>query len=89
MLSSEITFGNLTATISYHLPQFWFAPDILSKPSHNGANFFETDWSKFNKENSVLDYFEKARSDILQLDQQNVDLSIETFVKKHELNPRL
>ena len=51
--------------------------------------FFERDWSKFNKENSVLDYFEKARSDILQLDQQNVDLSIETFVKKHELNPRL
>ena len=68
-------------TISDHLPQFLFAPNILANPSYNRLNIFERDWSKFNKENFILDYFEKNWSDILQLDQQNVDLSIESFFK--------
>ena len=79
ILSSEIISGNLTATISDHLPQFLFAPNILSNPSYNRPNIFERDWSKFNKENFILDYFEKSWC-ILQLDQQNVDLSIESFL---------
>ena len=76
ILSSEIISGNLTATISDHLPQFLFSPN----PSDNRSNIFERDWSKFNKENFILDYFEKNWSDVLQLDQQNVDLSIESFL---------
>ena len=80
ILSSEIISGNLTATISDHLPQFSFAPNIHSVPSYNRSNIFERDWSKFNKENFILDYFEKNWSDVLQLDQQNVDLSIESFL---------
>ena len=71
---------NLTATISDHLPQFLFAPNILSNPSYNKSNIFERDWSKFNKENFILDYFDKNWSDILQLDQQNVDLSLESLL---------
>ena len=80
ILSSEKIPGNLTATISDHLPQILFAPNILSNPSYNRSNIFDRDWSKFNKENFILDYFEKNWSDILQLDQQNVDLSIESFL---------
>ena len=78
ILSSEKIPGNLTATISDHLLQILFAPSILSNPSNNRSNIFDRDWSKFNKENFILDYFEKNWSDILQLDQQNVDLSIES-----------
>ena len=77
ILSSEIKSGNLTATVSDQVPQFLFAPNILSNPFFNKSNIFERDWSKFNKENFIPDYFSKNRSDILQLDQQNVDLSIE------------
>ena len=80
ILSSEIISGNLTATISDHLPQFLFVPNILSNPSYNRQNIFERDWSKFDKENFILDNFEKNWSDVLQLDQQNVDLSIESFL---------
>ena len=80
ILSSEIISGNLTATISVHLPQFLFAPNIISNPSYNKSNIFERDWSKSNKENFILDYFDKKWSDILQLDQQNVDLSIKSFL---------
>ena len=68
-------------TVSVHLPQFLFAPNILSNPSDNISNIFERNWSKFNKENFILDYFDKNWSDILKLDQQNVDLSMESFLK--------
>ena len=40
ILSCEIISGNLTATISDHLPQFLFAPNILSNPSYNKSNIF-------------------------------------------------
>ena len=79
-LSSEIISGNLTATISDHLTQFLFAPNILSNPSYNKSNIFKRDWSKFNKKNIILDYFDKNLSDILQLDQQSEDVSIESFL---------
>ena len=79
ILFSEIISGNLAATISDHLPLFLFVPNILSNPSYNKSNISERDWSKFNKENFILDYFDKNWSDILQLDRQNVDLSIESF----------
>ena len=68
-------------TVSVHLTQFLFAPNILSNPSDNISNIFERNWSKFNKENFILDYFDKNWSDILKLDQQNVDLSMESFLK--------
>ena len=69
ILSSAIISENLTPTISDHLPQFLFAPNILSNPSYNKSNIFERDWSRFNKENFILDYFDKNWFAILQLDQ--------------------
>ena len=72
--------SRVTATISDHLPQFLFAPNILSNLSHNKSNIFERDWSKVNKENFILNYFDKNWSDILQFDQQNVDHPIESFL---------
>ena len=54
ILSREIISGNLTATISDHLPQFLLAPNTLSKPSYNRSNIFERGWSKINKENFIL-----------------------------------
>ena len=40
ILSSEIISGNLTATISDHLLQFLFAPNILSNRSYNKSTTF-------------------------------------------------
>ena len=39
--------GNLTATISDHLPQFIILPNILSNPPSNESNIYERDWSNF------------------------------------------
>ena len=40
------------------------------------------DWSKFIQTDFVLDYFDKDWSNVLQLDQQDVNLSIESFSNK-------
>ena len=77
-----MTSGNITATISDHLPQFLFVPNVFSNPSCQKSNIYERDWSKFVQQNFVLDYFDKDWSDVLQLDQQDVNLSINSFLDK-------
>ena len=62
-ISPEIISGNITATISDHLPQFSFVPNILSNPSTQKSNYYERDWA-----------------DLLQIDQQNVNLSMDSFL---------
>ena len=79
-ISHEIISGNITAIISDHLPQVSFVPNILSNPSTQKSNFYERDWSKFKQENFILDYFDKDWIDLLQIDQQNVNLSMDSFL---------
>ena len=59
VISHEVTSGNITATISDHLPQFVFVPNVFSNPSCQKSNIYERDWSKFVQQNFVLDYFDK------------------------------
>ena len=56
-ISQDIASGNLTATISDHLPQFLIAPHIFSNVPNRKTNIFERDRSKFNQEEFILDYF--------------------------------
>ena len=53
---------------------------MLSNPSGNKSNILERDWSKFNKENFILDYFDKNWFEILQLDQHNENLSMDSYL---------
>ena len=57
-ISQEVISGNLTSTISGHLPQFLITPHIFSNASNKKSNIFERDWSKFNCEEFILDNFE-------------------------------
>ena len=59
IISHEMVSGNITATISDHLPQFLFAPNVHSKTSCQKSNIYEGDWSKFIQTDFVLDYFDK------------------------------
>ena len=43
--------GNLTATISDHLPQSEVIPSMFGNISRNKSNIYEKDWSKFDQEN--------------------------------------
>ena len=56
-----------------------YIPNILSNPPTQKSNYYERDWSKF-KQNFILDYFDKDWADLLQIDQQNVNLSLDSFL---------
>ena len=74
--------GNLTATISDHLPQFLIVPNISSKPPSNKSNIYERDWSNFDQENFTLDYFSIDWNETLKIKQQNINYSTEIFLNK-------
>ena len=83
-ISPEIISGSITATISDHLPQFSFVPNILSNPSTQKSNYYERGWSKFKQENFIPDYFDKDWADLLQIDEENVNL-YGFFFKQYKL----
>ena len=47
-IDPDIISGNLTATISDHLPQFSIIPNMFGNVSGNKSNIYEWDWSKFD-----------------------------------------
>ena len=70
-----IISGNLTATTSDHLPQFAIIPNMFGNISGNKSNIYERDWSKFDLENFILDYFSVELEGLLKIDQLNADNS--------------
>lgn len=85
-ISVEITSCNITATISYHLLQLLFFANILTKLSSQKFNFHERGWSKLNQDDFILDYFDKSWPELLRIDQQNVNLTMEFFFKPNEFH---
>ena len=69
--------GNITATKFDHFPHF--LSNVLPKDSCQKFNIYERHWSKFSPTEFVLYCFHKDWSDVLQLDQQDVNISIESF----------
>ena len=61
----NIISGNLTASTSDHLPQFLAAPKIFFNASYPKFNNYERDWSRFDQENFVLDYFSVEWDNVL------------------------
>ena len=49
VIDPDIISGNLTATISDHLPQFSIIPNMFGNISGNKSNIYERDWSKFDR----------------------------------------
>ena len=81
IIDSDIISGNLTATISDHLPQFAIIPNMLGNIASNKCNIYERDWSKFYRENFILDYFFIDREDLLKIDELNVDNSTQMYLE--------
>ena len=50
--------------------------------SGNKSNIYERDWSKFDQENFILDYFSVDWEDLLKIDELNADKSIKKFLDK-------
>ena len=50
--------------------------------SGNKSNIYERDWSKFDQENFILDYFSADWEDLLKTDELNADNSIRMYLDK-------
>ena len=75
VIDPDIISSNLTATISDHLPQFEIVPNIFGNISGNKSNIYERHWSKFNRENFILDYFYFDWEDLLKIDELDAENS--------------
>ena len=69
-------------TISDHLPQFSIIPNMFGNISGNKSNISERDWSKFDRENFILDYFSVDWEDLLKTDELNADISTRIYLDK-------
>ena len=67
-------------TISDHLPQFSIIPNMFGNISGNKSNIYKKDWSKFDTENFILDYFPVEWEDLLKIDELNADNSTKMFL---------
>ena len=48
----------------------------------NKSNIYERDWSKFDRENFILDYFSVEWEDLSKIDKLNADKSTKKFLDK-------
>ena len=72
--------GNISSSISDHLPQFFILPEFFSKSPPTKCNTIFHDWEKFNKQ-SFLGDFEKINcNQVLQLNQKNVNITSENYL---------
>ena len=78
----DIVSGNLTATISDHLPQFAIIPNMFGNITGNKSKIYERGWSKFDRENFILDYFSVEWEDLLKIDELNADNSTKMYLEK-------
>ena len=85
VIDPDIISGNLTATISNHLPQFSIIPHMFGNISGNKSNIYERDWSKFDQENFILDYFSVDWEDLLKTDELNADNSTRMYLDKNKI----
>ena len=79
-IEPDIILGNLTATISEHLPQIAIITNVFGNISGNKYNIYERDWSKFDRENSIIDYFSVGWEDLLKIDELNDDNSTKMYL---------
>ena len=69
-------------TISDHLPQFSIIPNMFGNISGNKSDIYERDWSKFDRENFILDYFSIDWEGLLETDELNADNSTRIYLDK-------
>ena len=82
VIDPDIISGNLTATISDHLPQFAIIPNMFGNISGNKSKIYESDWSKFDRENFIPDYFSVDWEVLLKIDEKNVDNSTKMYLDR-------
>ena len=79
-ISQDVISGNISASISDHLPQFSIIADIFSNKPFPKSNVFERDWSNFDQQNFVLDFFSIDWKHNLNLENKDINGSFTSFL---------
>ena len=66
-VSKEAVCGNLTSTVSDHLPQVLFIPSMFSDNPAAKSNILGRSWKNFNQAEFVMDDSDKDWSNSLNL----------------------
>ena len=82
VIDPDIISGNLTATISDHLPQFAIIPNMFGNIPGNKSSIYERDWSKFDQENFILDYCSVDWEDLLKINELNAEYLTRIYLDK-------
>ena len=72
--------GNISTSISYHLPQFFILPDFFSNSHPTKYNIISHDWEKFNNQSFLEDFEKRNWNQVLQLNQNNVNITFENYL---------
>ena len=78
----DIVSGNLTATISDHLPQFAIIPSMFGNIIGNKSKIYERGWYELDRENFILDYFSVEWEALLKTDELNAENSTKMYLDK-------
>ena len=79
-ISQDVISGNISASISDHFPQFSIIADIFSNTPFPKSNIFERDWSNFDQQNFVLDFFSIDWKQNLNLENKDINESFTSFL---------
>ena len=72
--------GNISSSISDHLPQFFILPEFFSKSPPTKYNIISHDWEKFNNQSFLQDFEKINWNQVLQLNQNNVNITLENYL---------
>ena len=72
----------MTGIISDHLPEFAIIPNMFGNILGNKSNIYESEWSQFDEENVILDYYLVDREVLLKIDELNADNSTKIYLDK-------
>ena len=68
VIDPDIISGNFNATISDHLAQFTIILNMFNNILDITSNIYERDWSKFDRQNFILDYFSVGWVNLLKIE---------------------
>ena len=72
--------GNISLSISDHLPQFIILPEFFSKSPPTKYNIISHDWEKFDNQSFLQDFEKINWNQVLQLNQNNVNIAFENYL---------
>ena len=81
-LTKNVGTGNITFSISDHLPQFFFLPGFFSNNYTYRRNDEVYDWSRFNENSFSEDFNFKDWNSVMEIEKNDVNIYLNNYLSK-------